>query len=95
MRQTAESLSLQEGLTPVFLYEERQPETTPNPAGAIVLEHAANTATAYGVTGYPTLFLLDPEGRIRWVKVGYTPSLAEELELAIRQMRHPSKQPPH
>ena len=86
VRQTAESLSLQEGLTPVFLYEERQPETTPNPAGAIVLKHAAKTATTYGVTGYPTLFLLDPEGIIRYVKVGYTPSLTEEVRQAIGQM---------
>ena len=95
VRQTAEAISQQENLTPVLLYADREPEATPNPAGAIVLKHAAKTATTYGVTGYPTLFLLDPDGRIRWVKVGYTPSLAEELELAIRQMRHPSKQPPH
>ena len=95
VRQTVEAISQQENLTPVLLYADREPEATPNPAGAIVLKHAAKTATTYGVTGYPTLFLLDPDGRIRWVKVGYTPSLAEELELAIRQMRRPSQQPPH
>ena len=42
----------------------------------------------YGVTGYPTLFLLDPEGTIRFVKIGYSPLLAEELELAVRQILH-------
>ena len=52
------------------------------------LEYAGKTASEYGVTGYPTLFLLDPEGTIRFVKIGYSPLLAEELELAVRQILH-------
>ena len=34
------------------------------------------------------LFLLDPESTIRFVKIGYSPLLAEELELAVRQILH-------
>lgn len=83
VRQMVESLSLQENLTPVILYIGSQPGETPNLAGAIILEHTAKTAGAYGVTGYPTLFLLDPSGTIRLVKIGYTPSLAEEVRQAI------------
>lgn len=87
VRRMAEALSLQEGFTPVFLYADQQPASTPNPAGAIVLGEAAKTAGAYGVTGFPTLFLLDPEGIIRYVKVGYTPSLTEEVQQAIGQIQ--------
>lgn len=95
VRQTAEALSLQERLTPVFLYAGQEPVATPNSTGAIVLEHTGKTAGAYGVTGYPTLFLLDPTGTIRWVKIGYTPSLAEELRQAIGQMQDSAlPQPP-
>ena len=89
VRRMAEELSLQERLTPVFLYARQQPDSSPNPAGAIVLKQATKTAGAYGVTGYPTLFLLDPEGIIRYVKVGYTPSLTEEVRQAIGQMQTP------
>lgn len=87
VRRMAEELSLQERLTPVFLYARQQPGSSLNPAGAIVLEQTAKTAGAYGVTGYPTLFLLDPEGIIRYVKVGYTPTLTEEVRQAIGQMQ--------
>lgn len=87
VRQLVETLSLQENLTPVLLYTGQQPGEMPNPAGAIILEHTGKTATAYGVTGYPTLFLLDPSGTIRLVKIGYTPSLTEELRQAIVSMR--------
>ena len=66
--QIAESVSLQENLTPVILYIEKQPENIENRSGAIILEYTGKTASEYGVTGYPTLFLLDPEGTIRFVK---------------------------
>jgi len=79
---------LQENLTPVILYIEKQPENIENRSGAIILEYTGKTAGEYGVTGYPTLFLLDPEGTIRFVKIGYSPLLAEELELAVRQILH-------
>lgn len=86
--QIAESVSLKENLTPVILYIEKQPENIENRSGAIILEYTGKTASEYGVTGYPTLFLLDPEGTIRFVKIGYSPLLAEELELAVRQILH-------
>lgn len=86
--QIAEFVSLKENLTPVILYIEKQPENIENRSGAIILEYTGKTASEYGVTGYPTLFLLDPEGTIRFVKIGYSPLLAEELELAVRQILH-------
>ena len=90
VRHIVENLSLQEELTPVFFYIGQQPEEMPNPAGAIILEHTAKTAGDYGVTGYPTLFLLDSSGTIRLVKIGYTPSLAEELMQAVDSGQHAS-----
>lgn len=90
VRQLVETLSLQENLTPVLLYTGQQPGEMPNPAGAIILEHTAKTAGDYGVTGYPTLFLLDSSGTIRLVKIGYTPSLAEELMQAVDSGQHAS-----
>ncbi len=38
----------------------------------------------YGVSGFPTLFVLDAKGAVRDIHVGYSPDLKEKLSRAIR-----------
>jgi thiol-disulfide isomerase/thioredoxin len=38
----------------------------------------------YGVQGFPTLILIDPEGKVRDVHVGYSPTLQTELAKMIK-----------
>jgi peroxiredoxin len=40
----------------------------------------------YGVDGYPTLVIIDPEGRIRDLHKGYTPSLQKEVSQTVRDL---------
>jgi thiol-disulfide isomerase/thioredoxin len=40
----------------------------------------------YGVTGYPTLIVLDRAGKVRKIHVGYSPRLDEELSDLIREL---------
>jgi hypothetical protein len=40
---------------------------------------------AYGVSGYPTNFLVGPDGKVLWVGVGYSPKLFEELQAAVKK----------
>ena len=44
-------------------------------------------ATAYGVSGIPTLFVIDGEGRIRYRHVGYTAFMDEEVGWVIDSVR--------
>ena len=37
----------------------------------------------YGVQGFPTLILIDPEGKVRDVHVGYSPTLRIDVAKAI------------
>ncbi len=40
----------------------------------------------YGVDGYPTLIVIDPQGKVREVHVGYSPRLFEELSELVRKL---------
>jgi peroxiredoxin len=40
----------------------------------------------FGVRGYPTLVIVDPQGNIHDLHVGYTPTLREELGAVIRKL---------
>ena len=97
VRQIAESISLQENITPVFFYVGQKPTRLANRSGAIILEQARKIAGEYGVTGFPTLFLLDANGIIRFVKIGYSPQLPEQLSQAVRLLHNPppAKRIPH
>ena len=44
---------------------------------------------AYGVTGYPTLIVIDPAGIVRDIRVGYSPHMREELDQAVRTLLPP------
>ena len=44
----------------------------------------------YNVRGFPTLIILDQEGRIHDLHVGYSPTLFEEVEASIAELlQHP------
>jgi thioredoxin-related protein len=38
----------------------------------------------YGVSGFPTLFVVDGKGRIHDIHVGYSPDLKEKLSRSVR-----------
>jgi thiol-disulfide isomerase/thioredoxin len=40
----------------------------------------------FGVQGFPTLILIDPQGRVHDVHVGYTPTLRQDLGKQIREL---------
>lgn len=42
---------------------------------------------AYGVTGIPTLFVIDREGRIRFQEIGYSDDLLEKLNLWVEELK--------
>jgi peroxiredoxin len=45
---------------------------------------AEEVATKYGVQGYPTMFVIGPDGVFREMHVGYSPKLFDELSTVIR-----------
>jgi peroxiredoxin len=47
---------------------------------------APDIPRAYGVEGYPTAILIDPEGIVREIRNGYSPRLREELNREIRAL---------
>jgi thioredoxin-related protein len=38
----------------------------------------------YGVRGFPTLVIIDPEGTVRDLHVGYSPTLRQEVAEVIK-----------
>ena len=51
---------------------------------AVVTDQDYSTWKAYGVEAWPTLFLLDKQGRVRWTHVGE--GYYDETEAAIRKL---------
>ena len=45
----------------------------------------------YGVQAFPTLILIDPEGTVRDVHVGYSPTLRVDLAKAIESLLPPKR----
>jgi thiol-disulfide isomerase/thioredoxin len=46
-------------------------------------------ATSYGVTGIPTLFVIDQKGQIRFQHVGYSPYMDEEVAWVVDALEKP------
>jgi peroxiredoxin len=44
-----------------------------------------DTYKKYGVSGFPTLFVIDGKGRVSDIHVGYSPDLEQKLERSIRR----------
>lgn len=51
-----------------------------------ILLGANETAEAYGVTGIPTLFVIDQQGRIAYRHIGYNPTIAEVLTWQVNEL---------
>lgn len=52
----------------------------------VVFDHDQAVAKAYGVTGYPTVFMIDPEGRIQYTNSGFIPGIDAIMEEQIAAM---------
>jgi peroxiredoxin len=51
---------------------------------AVLLDLTGNvTQNQYGVKGIPTMFIIDTQGIVRKVRIGYLPGVEKELEDAI------------
>ena len=51
----------------------------------VISDPQGKTASAWGVAGLPATFILDGEGKIRFVEVGYTTSLGLRTRLWLAQ----------
>ena len=53
---------------------------------AVVFDPEGSAASAYGLTGLPTSFLIGRDGRVRFVHVGYTAKTLEGYRREIEQL---------
>ncbi len=53
---------------------------------AQMLYHGGKTALEYGVTGYPTLFVINTDGKITFVQIGPAPETASKLNSHIESI---------
>lgn len=51
-----------------------------------VLDADAKVEADYGVEGYPTVYLIDRQGRVRFQHIGYGPGNEEKLEEEIKEL---------
>ena len=56
---------------------------------ARICARAEGTPEKYGVQAFPTLNLIDPEGKVRDVQMGYSPTLKADLTKAIEGLLPP------
>lgn len=61
------------------------------PASFTVLyDPAGQVAASYQLPGMPTSFLIGPDGRVRWMHIGFRPSDGQSIEaMILREMRQP------
>lgn len=52
----------------------------------VVIDHQRTAVQAFGVNAFPTVYLIDPQGTIRYVNVGYTEGIDQILELQIHSL---------
>jgi thiol-disulfide isomerase/thioredoxin/outer membrane lipoprotein-sorting protein len=62
------------------LNELKVPGLLKGPVASVALDPAQSVGDAFGVQGIPTLVLLDPEGVVQAVHVGYKEGIGEELQ---------------
>lgn len=55
------------------------------------LYNASNVAAQYGVTGFPTVFLLTPDNKIADIYVGYSPDLSQKVAEGISSYQESCK----
>jgi len=52
----------------------------------VLLDSRGEVRSAYGVRGIPTTYLLDGQGTVHYVQLGYAPSLEAELRAEIESL---------
>jgi peroxiredoxin len=52
----------------------------------VILDHQMKIGESYGVRGFPTVFIVDAQGKIRYQNVGYRPGVEKLLEAQIEEM---------
>ena len=57
----------------------------------VVLDPDETVAHAFGVTGYPTLVVIDPAGRVRARWSGYNPDVEREMTEAVAKYGAPGR----
>jgi thiol-disulfide isomerase/thioredoxin len=83
----------------VFLGMNWEQPTTPDKVGTakkfmadnkytfpVILDHQMKIGESYGVRGFPTVFIVDAQGKIRYQNVGYRPGVEKLLEAQIEEM---------
>lgn len=60
----------------------------------IVVDNSGDTSRAYGITGLPTMLLIDKKGIVRDVFVGYDPSGDARVEAALKTLLAETAPPP-
>lgn len=60
----------------------------------IVIDKEGDTSRAYGITGLPTMLLVDKKGVVREVFVGFDPSGDARLEVALKALLAEAAPPP-
>lgn len=56
----------------------------------VLLDIDEEVGDAYGVTAIPVLVMVDREGKISWIKVGYSPDLEDQLTEQLKALAEPS-----
>jgi hypothetical protein len=53
---------------------------------AVALDSDQGVGRAYGVDGIPHTVIIGPDGKVAWVKTGYTPNGEKEAAEVIRKL---------
>ncbi|RQV95679.1 TlpA family protein disulfide reductase, partial [bacterium] len=51
-----------------------------------ILLAANDVAAQYGVTGIPTMFVIDKEGRVAYKHIGYNPQIVSMLTAQVKEL---------
>lgn len=87
-----ERIAMQQNVPLYVIFTEANPDDISEEIGGMgkpyaqMLYHGGKTALEYGVTGYPTLFVVNTDGKISFVQIGYTPETASKLNSHIESI---------
>jgi thiol-disulfide isomerase/thioredoxin len=76
------AINLQESKDEVAEYVKRQAITS-----RVLLDESGAIGTIYGTDSIPMQFLIDKNGIVRHVQMGYSPKMASQLRAQIEQLR--------
>jgi thiol-disulfide isomerase/thioredoxin len=76
------AINLQESKDEVAEYAKRQAVTS-----RVLLDESGSVGATYGTDSIPMQFLIDKNGIVRHVQMGYSPKMASQLRAQIEQLR--------